>query len=287
LRWLLPSRFAAYSKNVLSPLRSDETTNAAIPVFGGAETPPAFWRRGVQPEGKTGSVFPSSSPEKGLERVAEGVDPYHCGYPRFRQSRNAARTLTARGTAGRKNGIRFSSALAPMVEALIIAVISPLRHTGHFHVDGMANGGSLTVICKNPLCFERILRRIDTFSPLRHSLSHPKYRQSKQKAFAFCLSYMRKAKAFCKLCFLYCVCKAKASCKTIPVCVSAKAGEKLSMPQDSPAASFVLPPGKAPGRYGLCQSTRYTSANSILPSVASVPLRKRVLLWVKVTSSRV
>ena len=67
LRRLLSSRFVTYSKNVLSTLRSDETTNAAIPVFGGAETPPALWRRGVQPGGKTDPVFPPSSPEEGLE----------------------------------------------------------------------------------------------------------------------------------------------------------------------------------------------------------------------------
>ena len=44
-------------KNVLSALRSSEITNAAIPVFGKAETPPALWRRGVQPRSKTDPVF--------------------------------------------------------------------------------------------------------------------------------------------------------------------------------------------------------------------------------------
>ena len=44
-------------KNVSSPLRSGEITTAAVPVFGKAETPPALWRRGVQPRSKTDPVF--------------------------------------------------------------------------------------------------------------------------------------------------------------------------------------------------------------------------------------
>ena len=54
---LLPSAFGVHTKNVSSPLRSGEITNAAIPVFGKAETPPALWRRGVQPGSKNGSRF--------------------------------------------------------------------------------------------------------------------------------------------------------------------------------------------------------------------------------------
>ena len=54
---LLPSAFGVHTKNVSSPLRSGEITNAAIPVFGKAETPPALWRRGVQPRSKNGSRF--------------------------------------------------------------------------------------------------------------------------------------------------------------------------------------------------------------------------------------
>ena len=48
---LLPSRFGVHTKNVSSALRSGEITNAAVPVFGKAETPPALWRRGAQPGG--------------------------------------------------------------------------------------------------------------------------------------------------------------------------------------------------------------------------------------------
>ena len=54
---LLPSAFGVHTKNVSSPLRSGEITTAAIPVFGKAETPPALWRRGVQPRSKNGSRF--------------------------------------------------------------------------------------------------------------------------------------------------------------------------------------------------------------------------------------
>ena len=54
---LLPSAFGVHTKNVSSPLRSGEITTAAIPVFGKAETPPALWRRGVQPGSKNGSRF--------------------------------------------------------------------------------------------------------------------------------------------------------------------------------------------------------------------------------------
>ena len=54
---LLPSAFGVHTKNVSSPLRSGEITNAAIPGFGKAETPPALWRRGVQPGSKNGSRF--------------------------------------------------------------------------------------------------------------------------------------------------------------------------------------------------------------------------------------
>ena len=66
---LLPSAFGVHTKNVSSPLRSGEITNAAIPVFGKAETPPALWRRGVQPGSKNGSLFSPSSPEGALERA--------------------------------------------------------------------------------------------------------------------------------------------------------------------------------------------------------------------------
>ena len=92
---LLPSAFGVHKKNVSSPLRSGEITTAAIPVFGKAETPPALWRRGVQPGGKNGSVF-SPCPPSGrfteaarlllhvcARRVAEGVDPYHAPTARF------------------------------------------------------------------------------------------------------------------------------------------------------------------------------------------------------------
>ena len=96
---LLPSAFGVHTKNVSSPLRSGEITNAAIPVFGKAETPPALWRRGVQPGGKNGSRFCSChSPSmrearkyfgftswlfRAFRRVAEGVDPYHAPPARF------------------------------------------------------------------------------------------------------------------------------------------------------------------------------------------------------------
>ena len=96
---LLPSAFGVHTKNVSSPLRSGEITTAAIPVFGKAETPPALWRRGVQPGSKNGSRFCSChSPSmrearkyfgftswffRAFRRVAEGVDPYHAPAARF------------------------------------------------------------------------------------------------------------------------------------------------------------------------------------------------------------
>ena len=122
-------RRTAYTKNVIGTLRSDETTNAAVHVFGKAETPPALWRRGAQPGSKNGSrlcnsqnvsgeLLPSALlfmrrmsqvPFGAVKRVVEGAAPYRRGCPRFRQSRNAARTLAARGTAGEQKRIPFLS----------------------------------------------------------------------------------------------------------------------------------------------------------------------------------
>ena len=64
-----------YAKNVIGTLRSGETTNAAIPVFGKAETPPALWRRGVQPGGKNGSRFCSRHLPQGWRLEERNVFP--------------------------------------------------------------------------------------------------------------------------------------------------------------------------------------------------------------------
>ena len=60
----------------------------------------------------------SQVPFGAVKRVVEGAAPYRRGCPRFRQSRNAARTLAARGTAGEQKRIPFLLLTPPpMVEA--------------------------------------------------------------------------------------------------------------------------------------------------------------------------
>ena len=49
----------------------------------------------------------SQVPFGAVKRVVEGAAPYRRGCPRFRQSRNAARTLAARGTAEEQKRIPF------------------------------------------------------------------------------------------------------------------------------------------------------------------------------------
>ena len=64
-----------YAKDVIGTHRSGETTNAAVPVFGKAETPPALWRRGVQPGGKNGSRFCSRHLPQGWRLEERNVFP--------------------------------------------------------------------------------------------------------------------------------------------------------------------------------------------------------------------